>query len=788
MNANSFQRPRVLSIELEGSGVARAALEPWSASDPALDRIGSWGGSATSVAIHLRRLRTRSLLEGGRERSRTGSMAAARSDEMADLVADAARRDAGEALVVCIGERVREHWPTAARACVSGISPLTGRYVEGHVGSDLARRLATIADALVIEGRAEGRGNVLVVDAHGGARVERLPQLDGASPARCGELVRAHLGACGLLCIGPAGEARVPFASLASGASPPSFVGRGGLGAVLGARGLKALAILAPVREAPPVSTGERGASTAREITALLSRSPRLRARSEWATLEIAEAARARGEPLAPAWGDDSSARALANAREGERKGCAGCPTPCGVVFERGVGAHFSALEAFARHGEARELDGALEQLAACDELGLDAIESAQVLALLRRAHALEAGAGAARAVLARLVADAAAPGSRGAVALARELGLEEHVHALHGQAVRPDRSRATRLGLLASARGGDPLRTLAFLAGDAPSRAMLERLVAPEALALGAEDPADPRGKAQIVWWSENLANAVDASGFCAFSAAALLLDGCATLDELAGALLPERERSRADPRRRGETFLALGASIALAQRALAAELAAELAARAHARRGEPPREDDSRVEEARGDETRDTSHRDVDSRAASPSDAVARVFPASEAWLEEERTHAEGWPEYARRRGLDANGAPRADLWARIGDPALLELARSRGPSAAIERAESAPRSHMRAATRPGRVHIRASGALGAALGRELHVELALPCRVDELVRVLASEHPAAAAWLVRGGELVPSTWRGGARLDARTLVEDGDVLDLVVAISGG
>ena len=123
--------------------------------------------------------------------------------------------------------------------------------------------------------------------------------------------------------------------------------------------------------------------------------------------------------------------------------------------------------------------------------------------------------------------------------------------------------------------RGADGMRALPFLASDGGER--LARLVAPLALSAGASDPESPADKGRLVWWHENLVSALDATGFCAFSAAALLADGVGTLDDLARWVLPESARELAGP---GERLLGIGEELV------------QLQLEIEARWGAPPRE----------------------------------------------------------------------------------------------------------------------------------------------------------------------------------------------------
>ncbi|MBI5361876.1 MAG: hypothetical protein HZA53_01775 [Planctomycetes bacterium] len=280
-------------------------------------------------------------------------------------------------------------------------------------------------------------------------------------------------------------------------------------------------------------------------------------------------------------------------------------------------------------------------------------------------------------------------------------------------------------------------MRTLAFLAGDTPSRAVLARLLAPWSLPAGAEDPLDPRGKGFLVGWSENLANALDTSGFCAFSGAGLLVDGVATLDELARRVLPGALAGAEEP---GRALLALGASVALLQHAIGAGLEHE--------------------------------------GASSPRAPIATADWARELF------EADGaWPDYARRRGLDAHGRVRRAAWAALGREELLRFSPIEG--------EPAPdRSGACRADAPcsGDVLLRAHGPLVRFLGSSARHALDGPLRVDEFLRALALRAPRAAPFLVASGRPVPVVLRDGVGLSEDELVHPGDVLDLVVAISGG
>ena len=86
------------------------------------------------------------------------------------------------------------------------------------------------------------------------------------------------------------------------------------------------------------------------------------------------------------------------------------------------------------------------------------------------------------------------------------------------------------------------------------------------------------------------------------------------------------------------------------------------------------------------------------------------------------------------------------------------------------------------------PGRVFLEVGGGLAEVLGRHPVLETRLPGTLEEVVHGLVERHPRAGRWLLAEGRLLPAFWRRGERLHARSRVQDGDRLEVVLAISGG
>ena len=129
---------------------------------------------------------------------------------------------------------------TSAKFAVVSRSPLTERINDSLAGSGFAlagKRCG--CDAIVIVGRAS-RLSVLVID-DGEVRFESAEDLRGDSCPVTEEKVRARLGAdFRIASIGPAGERGVRYATISH---DRRHAGRGGSGAVLGSKNIKAVAV-----------------------------------------------------------------------------------------------------------------------------------------------------------------------------------------------------------------------------------------------------------------------------------------------------------------------------------------------------------------------------------------------------------------------------------------------------------------------------------------------------------------------------------------------------------------
>jgi len=136
----------------------------------------------------------------------------------------------------------------SGRLSVGAKSPLTGGIKESNVGGNAAVKLGRLKIAgIVAEGNAAaGKLYCLVINKDG---AELLPADDmkGLNNYElCENLKAKYGGKVGIISIGAAGEMKMSSASVAvtdTMGLPSRHAGRGGLGAVMGAKGLKAVVV-----------------------------------------------------------------------------------------------------------------------------------------------------------------------------------------------------------------------------------------------------------------------------------------------------------------------------------------------------------------------------------------------------------------------------------------------------------------------------------------------------------------------------------------------------------------
>ena len=159
-----------------------------------------------------------------------------------------------------------------SRIAVGAKSPLTGTIKESNAGGmfgDAVGRLGITA--IIIERAAPDDGlSVLHIDKNGNARLHRAEDARGERTyALVDKLFEKFSRDNAVMCIGPAGEQQLRAASIQSTDTkgrPCRAAGRGGLGAVMGSKGIKALVVDLKGNRADVVADPETFEKAAKEF------------------------------------------------------------------------------------------------------------------------------------------------------------------------------------------------------------------------------------------------------------------------------------------------------------------------------------------------------------------------------------------------------------------------------------------------------------------------------------------------------------------------------------------
>jgi aldehyde:ferredoxin oxidoreductase len=415
-------------------------------------------------------------------------------------------------LAFCFSPLVGTPLTTSAKFAVVAKSPLTGLLNDALASSHFAiAGKLTGHDAIVVRGACD-EPSVLIVDADG-PRVEPAGDLWGLSADDAETRLRERLGkAWRVASIGPAGERLVKYATVSHDGR---HAGRGGLGAVLGSKLLKAVAVRPALKVAPA------------DPKAVLAAARDLRKRSfgpatakyrELGTLANLLAFNAINtlptRNFQAATFSDAprlAAEDLAEARGVARDSCASCSIGCEHIYKgadgKGTRVEYENVFALGPLCGVSDPDAVLEASARCDAYGLDTISAGGTIAwamecaerglidapwlrfgdagaLLRALDEI-----AAREGLGALLAE----GSRAAAAVVGQGSADfaPHVKGLELPGYEPRTLQAMALGLAVNARGADHNRSGAYEADLSGRHDRLSGGAAHVAAAIGTEDRA---------------------------------------------------------------------------------------------------------------------------------------------------------------------------------------------------------------------------------------------------------------------------------------------------------
>jgi aldehyde:ferredoxin oxidoreductase len=169
--------------------------------------------------------------------------------------------------------------PCAGRLSAGAKSPLTGTIKESNSGGMAALALAALGiQALVIEGKPDNDHFYRLIVTRNGVEIEEADALAGLGNYETVARQREQFGdevAC--ISIGPAGEMRCAAASIAVTDvehRPTRHCGRGGLGAVMGSKGVKVIVVDPAGGQRAEAADRPAFTQAVRKFAASLSRHP----------------------------------------------------------------------------------------------------------------------------------------------------------------------------------------------------------------------------------------------------------------------------------------------------------------------------------------------------------------------------------------------------------------------------------------------------------------------------------------------------------------------------------
>jgi aldehyde:ferredoxin oxidoreductase len=184
--------------------------------------------------------------------SRYGGRALTSALVFKEVPADADPLGPDNRLVIAPGLLGGTSAPNGGRLSVGAKSPLTGGLKESNSGGQAAHSLARLGiAALIIEGKPSDPAAryMLVIEADGSLKLERVDGWAGMENYPLSDAIketRPEGDRYATLTNGPAGEMLMKSAGIAISdmkGYPNRFAGRGGLGAVMGSKGLKAIVV-----------------------------------------------------------------------------------------------------------------------------------------------------------------------------------------------------------------------------------------------------------------------------------------------------------------------------------------------------------------------------------------------------------------------------------------------------------------------------------------------------------------------------------------------------------------
>lgn len=377
---------------------------------------------------------------------------------------------------------------TTAKFAVVTKSPLTGFIADSLSSSYFALELKRIGiDALIITGRSNAMSYLSIENQT--VEIRSAEHLRGKSPLETESIIRAELNwpSARVAAIGRAGENLVRFATISN---EGRHAGRGGVGAVMGAKNLKAIALSGdcPTKVADASSIEKiAGALRERSLSSLTDKYREIGTVANLSVFNRLGTLPTRNFQQSTFEGADAvSGESLTENNFSRRHGCAACTIRCERLFKaldgRDQRMEYETLFALGPLCGIRDPDNVLQAAQLCDLYGLDTISTGGTLAwamecgekgLLPKAQKFRLRFGQPEAIFAAIAAIAERRGigallAEGSRRAAMEVGGNSsdwamHVKGLELPGYEPRSLKTMALGLAVSPRGACHNRSGAY-------------------------------------------------------------------------------------------------------------------------------------------------------------------------------------------------------------------------------------------------------------------------------------------------------------------------------------
>jgi len=284
--------------------------------------------------------------------------------------------------------------PGFSRHAVVSKSPLTGAIADSQAGGFWGPELKFAGyDAIVIKGKANNP--VYLWINNGNVEIKPADHLWGKSTGETEEIIRKQIGdrKVRILTIGPAGEKLVKFANILNECKHAN--GRLGMGAVMGSKNLKAIAVRGT--KGIQMKDKETVISMAKYFNREFMNNPSCRALHDFGTAYLLELYNENGEEPTLNFQTGFSektrnlyAKVLNEKILLKREGCYACPVRCKGVVKTGPpynvdpfygGPEYEALALFGPNCGVDNLEAVAKANQLCNKYGLDTISTGSVIA-----------------------------------------------------------------------------------------------------------------------------------------------------------------------------------------------------------------------------------------------------------------------------------------------------------------------------------------------------------------------------------------------------------------------